>query len=72
MLSWHSARNKNMQRRDFMLLQPRNSSSKVMGGGDKGLLKPENLRKKYVSQDPGRAQVHEQRLRDPTKCRDPG
>ena len=35
MLSWHSARNKNMQRRDFMLLQPRNSSSKVLGGGDK-------------------------------------
>ena len=48
MLSWHSARNKNMQRRDFMLLQPRNSSSKVLGGGDKGLLKPENLRKKCV------------------------
>ena len=48
MLSWHSARNKNIQRRDFMLLEPRNSSSKVLGGGDKGLLKPEDLRKKCV------------------------
>ena len=28
-----------------MVLQPRHSSSKVLGG-DKGLLKPENLRKK--------------------------
>ena len=31
-----------------MLLQPRNSSSKVLGAGDKGLLKPENLRKTCV------------------------
>ena len=67
MLSWHSARNKNMQRRDFMLLQPRNSSSKVLGGGDKGLLKPENLRKN-VSQDPGRARLHEQRQCNPEKA----
>ena len=67
MLSWHSARNKNIQRRDFMLLQPRNSSSKVLGG-DKGLLKPENLREKYASQDPGRARLHEQRQCDPEKA----
>ena len=50
-----------------MLLQPRNSSSKVLGG-DKGLLKPENLREKYASQDPGRARLHEQRQCNPEKA----
>ena len=50
-----------------MVLQPRHSSSKVLGG-DKGLLKPENLRKKNVSQDPGRARLHEQRQCNPEKA----
>ena len=67
MLSWHSARNKNIQRRDFMLLQPRNSTSKVLDGGNKGLLKPENLRKNAF-QDPGRARLHKQRQCNPEKA----
>ena len=47
-----------------MVLQPRNSSRKVLRI-EKGLLKPESFREKNASQDPGRARLQEQRQRDP-------